>query len=42
MLGGSRATHGDMAQMRARSADLFAMLHADGAGEAQRLSLIHI
>jgi len=36
VLGGSRATHGDMAQMRARSADLFAMLHADGAGEAQR------
>ena len=36
MIGGSRATHGDLTQMRARSADLFSQLRADGANEAER------
>ena len=36
MIGGSRASHGDLTQMRARSADLFAQLRADGADEAER------
>ena len=36
MIGGSRASHGDLTQMRARSADLFAQLRAEGADEAER------
>ena len=36
MIGGSRQHHGDLTQMRARSAELFARLREDGASEAER------
>ena len=36
MIGGSRSTHGDLTQLRARSANLFAQLRAEGADEAER------
>ena len=36
MIGASRQEHGDLAQMRARSAALFAQLHEEGASETQR------
>ena len=36
MIGGARQRHGDLTQMRARSAELFACLREDGATEAEQ------
>ena len=36
MSGGSRQANGDLAQMRARSAELFVCMRADGVSEDER------
>ena len=46
MIGGARQRHGDLTQMRARSAELFVSLREDGISEAERAhfrdELVHL